>query len=121
MTNFSKILESEPTPWRIEKESRLEKITILNNDDGVVMSDNPTLYEDVFSLIVYAVNSLQSIEEARSEGYKEAETRYKWYECYECGDSFKIDSSRMGEILDKDYTVCKNCIKKKAELTKGDG
>ena len=48
--------------------------------------------------------------------YKKAEARYRTYKCYDCHDEFKIDSNRMGEILDKDYTICKSCLKKKEEL-----
>ena len=115
MTDFSNLLEEHPRPWesiKIDYKS-IPSVIMAKDANGEIIpricgikdfvgktASGNKLFND---LIVHAVNSLQSIEEARAEGRKEL------------GDKILV------EMCKHENQKYKPIIDLIAELTKGDG
>lgn len=95
MTNFDKIFKKYPRPWTYS--NSFKRVEDANYTLEIECSSQ------IGNLIVHAVNSLQSIEEARAEGRKEL------------GDKILVE---MCKHEDQKYKPIIDLIE---ELTKGDG
>ena len=113
MTDFDNLLEKFKKPLRVLVNDRDEDGTwleIVDKYDKSITSWIPDLWDeddkDFWELAVHAVNSLQSIEESRTEGRKELADEIKtfWNE---------LNAHEFQEIIYKEVI--------EAELTKGDG